>query len=103
MICSVARECGKLTYTDPSRQSRNVETAALNWYNTEIWDREGGESAAFKNVGNHIATMTSGSEGREGRLMLKLIVQKNVYTVHWVCVTEHEFCRRRKLSDQLSS
>jgi hypothetical protein len=63
-----------------------VETTALNWYNTESWDREGGESAAFKKVGNHIATMTNGSEGIEGRLMLKLIVQKNVYYVHWVCV-----------------
>jgi hypothetical protein len=41
---------------------------------TESWDREGGESAAFKNVGNHIATMTNGSEGIEGRLILKLLV-----------------------------
>jgi hypothetical protein len=41
---------------------------------TESWDREGVESAAFKNVGNHIARMTNGSEGIEGRLMLKLLV-----------------------------
>jgi hypothetical protein len=40
---------------------------------TGSWDREGGESAVFKNVGNHIATMTNGSEGIEGRLMLKLL------------------------------
>jgi hypothetical protein len=46
--------------------------------NTESWDREGGESAAFKNVGNHIATMTNGSEGIAERLMLKLIVQESV-------------------------
>jgi len=42
--------------------------------NTKSWDREGGESAAFKNVGNDMATIANGSECIEGRLMLKLIV-----------------------------
>jgi len=47
---------------------------SIKLVNAESWDREGGESAALKNVGNHIATTTNGSEGIEGRLMLKLIV-----------------------------
>ena len=47
---------------------------SIKLMNTESWDREGGESAAFRNVWNQIATMTNGSEGIEGRLLLKLIV-----------------------------
>jgi len=74
-MCSVARECGKLTFLDPSQHSRNTYgNDSIKLVNTESWDREGGESAAFKNVGNHIAAMTNCSEGIEGRLMLKLIM-----------------------------
>jgi hypothetical protein len=46
---------------------------SIKLVNTESWDLEAVE-LAFKNVGNHIATLTNGSEGIEGRFMLKMIV-----------------------------